>query len=449
MIEAPIIVKRTITATSRGTQEFSFGESDLPLGGNRALDEKRIQAWNIYKSLPFPTDKDEAWRRTSLSGLRSAQYRFCFDRDEVPAIDQMLLQPPAGDILDGQVVVQPHHKEATLADLYIRQGVIFAPIKQALESYPELLLDKLGSIVPASDGKFAALNTAFAQNGILLYVPAGVKVEHPLHGIFWAGGDMTIHFSRILIWLEEGAEVTYVHEYASSQEAKEHFFHSGIVEVYAGPNAHLKMVELQSWGSDVWNISHQRVIAQENAQVEWILGALGSQTTKDFTDFNMAGSGSTIKASGFYFTEGDQHFDHDTQQNHLVPNTTSDLLYKGAMTGKSRSVWQGMIYVAPGAEKTDGYQANRNLVLSKDARADSIPGLEILADDVRCTHGATVGKIDEEQTYYLMARGLPAADAKRLIVDGFFEPIMERIPFEGVQERFRQAILQKMNTISL
>jgi Fe-S cluster assembly protein SufD len=151
--------------------------------------------------------------------------------------------------------------------------------------------------------------------------------------------------------------------------------------------------------------------------------------------------------SGFYFTDNEQHLDHDTQQNHLAPNTTSDLLFKGALLDKSRSVWQGMIYVAPDATKTDGYQANRNLVLSRQARADSIPGLEILTDDVRCTHGATVGKIDQEQVFYLESRGMTREQAERLIVEGFFDPIMQRIPFEGVKSRFQDAIKEKMEHI--
>jgi Fe-S cluster assembly protein SufD len=159
------------------------------------------------------------------------------------------------------------------------------------------------------------------------------------------------------------------------------------------------------------------------------------------------GQGSTGRMSGFYFTDHDQHLDHDTQQNHLAVNTTSDLLFKGALLGESRSVWQGMIYVAPGAIKTDGYQANRNLVLSPKARADSIPGLEILADDVRCTHGATVGKIDASQVFYLRSRGIPQLDAEKLIVEGFFDPIMQRIPFEGVKQRFQEAIHRKMETL--
>jgi Fe-S cluster assembly protein SufD len=244
--------------------------------------------------------------------------------------------------------------------------------------------------------------------------------------------------------LEEGAAATYIHETASPTEEGGQTLHSGIVELYVGEGARLRFVELQSLGEHVWNFSHERAQVDRNGTIEWIFGAMGSHLTKNFTDVDLVGAGSTGKMSGFYFTDGVQHLDHDTQQNHLAPSTTSDLLFKGALMGESRSVWQGMIYVAPVAMKTDGYQANRNLVLSKKARADSIPGLEILADDVRCTHGATVGKIDQDQIFYLLSRGIPRKEAERLVVEGFFDPIMQRIPFEGVRRRFQNAIHMKM-----
>jgi Fe-S cluster assembly protein SufD len=220
--------------------------------------------------------------------------------------------------------------------------------------------------------------------------------------------------------------------------------HDGIVEVYVGRNAHLNFVELQSWGDNVWAFTRERARVMGDGNLEWIFGAMGTHLTKNFSDIDLMEEGAVGRMSGFYFTSGDQHLDHDTQQNHMAPNTTSDLLYKGALMDESRSVWQGMIYVAPGAIGTDGYQANRNLILSKGARADSIPGLEILADDVRCTHGATVGKIDEELLFYLQSRGIPTKEAEQLIVMGFFTPIMDRIPFEGVQNRFMDAIREKM-----
>ena len=161
-------------------------------------------------------------------------------------------------------------------------------------------------------------------------------------------------------------------------------------------------------------------------------------------ELDLDGQGSSGRMSGLYFGDGSQLMDHDTQQNHNAPNTTSDLLFKGALVGKARSVWQGMIYVDPVAQKTDGFQANRNLLLNRDARADSIPGLEILADDVRCTHAATISKLDEEPIFYLMSRGLPRREAERLAVDGFFAPIMDRIPFETVRERLKASIDHKL-----
>ena len=247
-----------------------------------------------------------------------------------------------------------------------------------------------------------------------------------------------------MIWLEEGAELTYVHEAASPNEMDGQTMHAGLVEIYIEPRANLRFVELQSWGDHVWNFTHKRARVERDANLDWVFAAVGSHLTKDFSDLDLIGEGALGRMSGFYFTDGIQHLDHDTQQNHMAANTSSDLLFKGALKQSSRSVWQGMIYVAPGAQKTDGYQANRNLVLSKKARADSIPGLEIMADDVRCTHGATVGKIDPEELFYLLSRGIAKADAEQLIVEGFFEPIMQRIPFQGVRDRLRRAIARKM-----
>jgi Fe-S cluster assembly protein SufD len=159
---------------------------------------------------------------------------------------------------------------------------------------------------------------------------------------------------------------------------------------------------------------------------------------------DLTGEGAQARLSGFYVADGTQHLDHDTQQNHLAAHTTSDLLFKGALTERSRSVWQGMIYVAPGAQRTDGYQVNRNLVLSDEARADSIPGLEILADDVRCTHGATVGKLEEETLFYLTSRGIHRDMAEKLLIDGFFAPIMEQIPFDAVRTHFSGLVESKL-----
>ncbi len=322
--------------------------------------------------------------------------------------------------------------------------MIFVDWATAVRDHSTVLEKHLGKMITPADGKFAALATAMAADGAIVFVPAGVAVEQPLHSILWAPGARTAFFSRVLVVLERGASLTYVHEAASPTEPEGQAMHAGLVEIVVGDEARLTFVELQSWGQHVWNITHERARVDRGGKLDWIFGAVGSHLTKNFTELTLAGEGSEGRMSGFYFADGVQHLDHDTQQNHLAPHTTSDLLFKGALVGKSRSVWQGMIYVAPGAAKTDGYQANRNLILSKQARADSIPGLEILADDVRCTHGATVGQLDEEPIFYLMSRGLPRAMAERLVVNGFFTPIMDRIPFEGVRERFQHMINEKM-----
>jgi Fe-S cluster assembly protein SufD len=321
--------------------------------------------------------------------------------------------------------------------------VVFTDLRTAEATHPDLLQRILGQTVNVEEGKFAALAGALAQTGILLYVPSNVILDQPLHSILWGPGAGAAHMSHLLVFLEDGASVTYVHEAASPTESQD-ALHAGIVEIKVGSGASLRFVELQSWGQHVWNFSHERVRLDRDAHLDWIFGAVGSKLTKNFSELDLAGEGATGRMSGFYFTEGTQHLDHDTQQSHLAPHTTSDLLFKGALKGGSRSVWQGMIYVAKGADKADGYQANRNIVLESGAHADSIPGLEILADDVRCTHGATVGKLDPEPLFYLKSRGIPEPEAARLVVEGFFDPIMQRIPFEGVRERFQQAILQKM-----
>jgi Fe-S cluster assembly protein SufD len=436
--------------TPSGPREFTFTQNQVRLDGTSpALRSYRQQAWEIFQSTPIPDIKQEAWRRTDLKGLQAETFRLpapeaYLDLPEAPA---SLLQPLVGDEHGGQVVLMAGGAKTHLAPELAAKGVVFTDLRTAEKEYPELVDRMIGKIVHASDGKFAALAGALAQNGVVLYVPRGLTLEQPLHSLLWGAGAGLAHVSHILVWLDEGASVTYVHESASPSENGQ-TLHAGIVELHVGAGANLRFVELQSWGESVWNFTHERAEVGRDATLEWTFGAIGSHLTKNFSEISLVGQGSTGKMSGFYFTDHDQHLDHDTQQNHLAPNTTSDLLFKGALLHESRSVWQGMIYVAPGAQKTDGYQANRNLVLSRKARADSIPGLEILADDVRCTHGATVGKIDPNEIFYLRARGIPEKEAERLIVEGFFDPIMQRIPFEGVRGRFQQAIEDKMIAFS-
>jgi Fe-S cluster assembly protein SufD len=446
MIEKPKVVVSRTRRTESATRDFSFTQADVPTLKDASLASYRTQAWEAFKRLSLPKTTEEPWRRTDLRNLPVDS--FVLPNGNLPAdlppVPEDLLKPLVADQHGGQIVLKPNGVEIDLDESISKQGVIFTDLKTAQEKYPELVMRILGEVVKPEEGKFAALAGALALNGILLYVPKNVQVEQPLHSILWGPGAFA-HISHLLVLVDQGASVTYVHESASPTETGANTLHAGIVEIKVERGANLKFVELQSWGKHVWNFSHERARVQRDANLDWIFGAIGSRLTKNFTELDLAGQGSTGRMSGFYFTDGNQHLDHDTQQNHFAPNTTSDLLFKGALKGKSRSVWQGMIYVAPGAQKTDGYQANRNLVLDDKARADSIPGLEILADDVRCTHGATVGKLEAEPLFYLKSRGIPQKEAERLVVEGFFDPIMQRIPFEGVRERFQAAILQKMS----
>ncbi len=357
-----------------------------------------------------------------------------------------MLRPLADSVHGGEIILMAGGLQARIDPDLAKSGVVFTDLATAIAKYPQLVEKILGKAVKPDAGKFAALAGSLAQTGIFLYVPKGVEVKAPLHSLLWGPGANLAYISHLLVYLEEGSSATYVHESSSPNEPGVQTLHAGNVEIYVGPAARLTFVEMQSWGESVWNFTHERVLVDKDATLDWVFGSVGSHLTKNFSEIDLVGEGAVGKMSGFYFTDHDQHLDHDTQQNHSAPHTTSDLLFKGALIQESRSVWQGMIYVAPGAQKADGYQANRNLVLSRQARADSIPGLEILADDVRCTHGATVGKIDEEQIFYMMSRGIPRKVAERSIVEGFFDPIMQRIPFEGVRMRFQEAIEEKMKT---
>jgi len=451
----------TRTVISRGkipkrseNRKFIFTRDMVPgLEGNgktpEFLREYRARAWDEFQSQPLPTTQDEPWRRTDLRNLSVGSLyipsKSGTTSRKKPGLPKELLKPMSGHAYFGRALLDLDKPMITLDPDLSRKGVIFTDLRTAEKEYPDILKNILGKIIDPGDGKFAALAGALAQTGILLYVPPFIQIEKPLHSILWKPGVNLAHLSHILVWVDQGASLTYIHESASPTEISGQSLHAGLVEINVGPSANLRFVELQSWGQHVWNFTHEKVRLERDANLDWIFGSTGSLVSKIFSEIELSGEGAKGTMSGFYFTDGVQHMDHDTQQNHLAPNTTSDLIFKGALRGRSRSVWQGMIYVAPGAQKTDGYQANRNLILSPNARADSIPGLEILADDVRCTHAATVGKIDEDQLFYLRSRGIPPREAARLIVEGFFEPIMQRIPFEGIRARFREQIAQKMD----
>jgi Fe-S cluster assembly protein SufD len=252
-----------------------------------------------------------------------------------------------------------------------------------------------------------------------------------------------VDLGHTLIVLEAGAQATVMCETASATP-QAGGLHCGATEVLLGAGARLRLVSLQNWGHGVWHFAHQKAILEPDAGIQWTVAAIGSRLSKVNQHVELAGPGSESQVNGVLFTEGRQHLSYHTLQHHAAPQTRSDFLYKAALQDQSRTVWRGMIRVDPCAVRADGYQRNDNLLLSSQARADSIPGLEIECDDVRCTHGSTTGKVDEELIFYAMTRGLTRKEATRLVVSGFFQQVFDRITIDSVREALAQAILRKV-----
>jgi Fe-S cluster assembly protein SufD len=397
------------------------------------LRDYRADAWQVFQELPFPTIKDEAWRRTSLTG-------FDFGKIKLPN-GKVSSGPIGGRILTDKLLkgkstalISPAGVEINQTAELKEKGVLLLSLSEAAEKYPELVKKILGKIISPQDGIFAAATAAFAKQGLFIYVPKNVQVVEPLISIGFAPWEDTAHFFQYLIYLEEGSSLTYIHESLSPQDSSLPSLTGENLEIFVGKNANLKIAEIQSYGDQVWSFGHKKALVDRDGLLEWEIGALGSYLSKHFISLDLIGEGAEGRVSGLFFADKDQHLSYNTLQRHLAPRTTSDLLFKGALDGKSRSVWRGMIYVAPGAQHIDGYQANRNLILNKGARSDSIPGLEILNNDVRCTHGSTVGKIDQEQLFYLLSRGIPYLEAEQLIIQGFFDDIFSRFPIPDLSE---------------
>ena len=413
--------------------------------------DRRRECFHVLLDTPLPARTDEPWRRTDFSSLKMAE------------IESVALPGKAGtamrkapksikDVARGKgtsgalALADGEIAASALVDDLAKRGVIFTDMDTAVQQYSDLIEPLfMTEIVRPNDGYFAALHGAFWQGGAFVYVPRGVQVPLPLRAATWLYKRRS-SFTHTLVVMEPGARAVFIDEYASPT-GDQQAFNNSAVEIVVGDGAQLDYVNWQDFGRNLFSFTHERARVMRDATLHWIVIGLGSRLTKTFIDARLAGQGSTALMSGAYFVDGKQHLDYDTEQNHLVPNTKSDLLYKGALKDKARSVWQGNIHVYPKAQRTDAYQANRNLALSHTARADSIPGLEIEADDVRCTHGAAVSQVDREEVFYLMSRGLPEAVAEQMIVTGFFQPVLDRIPMDSVRQRLELSFAAKMGLL--
>jgi Fe-S cluster assembly protein SufD len=322
------------------------------------------------------------------------------------------------------------------------EGAIVMGLAQAAEEHPELVEPHLGSIVDGS-APLVARNDAHWTDGTFVYVPRGVTVEAPIViATAHEQAGSALHW-RLLVVLEEDAQASVWHESSSAADG----LVNGVVEVVVGQNARLRLVDLQDLDETTWVFGSQRAVVGRDASLDWITLGFGSANGKVFQETKLAGAGAHGSVTGAYATRGRQHVDFDTLQEHAAPDTTSDLAFRGILADRSSAVWRGMIKVDPGAQRTDAFQESRNLLLSKRAHADAIPGLEILADDVRCTHAAAIAQIDREQLFYLRSHGLPDASAKRLVIEGFLQALVERLEAGPVREAVGAALERRLAAV--
>jgi Fe-S cluster assembly protein SufD len=405
------------------------------------LDERR-QAWQRYEGMAWPQRDEEEWRRTDIRLFKLPRFRSPLDVQPAPTLPAGLLTE--GVKLGGQVVsFNGTTQREFLDDKWARKKVWFSSMDQlTAEQFDVLRPHLMRRIVDPAGDRFAALHAAWWNGGRVLYVPRGVVLDEPVHSLSVLG-SLGSDLGRTLIVVEDGAEATVLIETASSKPDDEGF-HCGATEVVVGRGANLRLVNLQDWGHRTWHFAHQKALVGQDASLQWTIAALGSRLSKVNQHVALQGPGATCQVNGVMFTEGSQHISYHTLQHHEVPSCRSDFLYKAALQDKSRTVWRGMIKVDPAAQKTDGYQRNDNLLLSPDARADSIPGLEIEADDVRCTHGSTSGRVDEELIFYARCRGFTRKEAIRAVVIGFFQQVFDRITIESVREALGAAIARRV-----
>lgn len=412
------------------------------------LFDMRRTAWRRFLELPMPSVRDEEWMRTDIRLFKLDRFAVP-DRSIRPASS---VEPPhallaAGVALGGQfTALDSQPTDAKLAEKWAQQGVLFGSLDALVAEHGDLLRPYFERrVVDPFKDKFSALHNAFWCGGTLLYVPKQVRIEEPLHSLsaLASGG---VDFGKTLVILDDGAEATMLSETASTS-ADGGGLHCGSIELIVEKGASLRYVNLQNWGHEAWHFAHQKAHVGSEGRLQWTIGALGSRLAKVNQHVTMTGPDAEVQVNGVMFTEGRQHLSYNTHQHHQAPYCRSDLLYKAALQDRSRTVWRGMIKVDHGAQRTDAYQRNDNLMLSRDARADSIPGLEIEADDVRCTHGSTSGRVDEQQLFYAMTRGYTRREAVRMIVSGFFQQVFDRITIDSVRDALGDAIRRRVRDI--
>ncbi len=411
------------------------------------MRDKRLAAWQQSSALSMPSGKEEEWRRTDLRGFKWETYNplppqmsLADSRSALPeALTPHLGLPETstGGILlhqDGSALWR------SLDDELRQQGVIFCDLDTAVQQHADLVEPHfMTHAVPVSSNIFTALHGALWNGGVFLYVPRGAQVTVPLQALtahMTAAGMMQPH---TLLIADEQSCVTLVEEQFSGS-ADLPGLHNGVVELHLKAGANVTYLQMQNWSRRLWGVAHQGVSQAADSQLNWASAGLGSRLHWTGVNVQLREPGSNTKMFGLMLTDGRQHLDYQTLQDHQAPHTESDMTFKNALLGRSRTVFRGVVWLHPEAQQTAAMQSTHALLLSPQARADAIPILEIEADDVRCKHGATSGRIDDEHMFYLMSRGLSYQEAQRMIVSGFLETVVIEFPVEGFQEKVRMAV---------
>jgi len=402
----------------------------------------RTKAYASYRDLVAVPLCEEEWKRVELRAFRPERYAVPDTDSEPPALATLMREQ--GEFAGAVIHVDGTARDQSLDTELAAQGVLFGDLADLIREHPEVLRPHLMTrgVRPDTD-RFSAWHAAFWTGGTVLYVPKGVEITTPLYSLIGMATDGGADFSHTLVVLEDGASATLLEETASA-DLDSSGLHVGAVELLLGREASLSYVQLQNWNERTWHVAHQAGRVSNDARLQWTVGGLGSRLAHIHQDVSLDGRGAHAEVNGLSFATGKQRMSYYTQQSHNAPDTTSDLLYRNVLRDRARIVWRGMIRVEAVAQKTDGYQRNDALMLSPNARIDAIPGLEIEADDVRCTHGATAGRVDAEQVFYLMCRGLSEYEAMHMIVHGFFQVVSDRIPVPLVRDTLERAVERKL-----
>ncbi|MCS7261380.1 MAG: Fe-S cluster assembly protein SufD [Anaerolineae bacterium] len=414
------------------------------------MREKRQIAWSLFEEMPMPTAQDERWRRTNLHAVKWDMLRLPegtygergASPEHLPEVLRGLLR--SGESVAGRLVllnggVVWHELRPEMA----AQGVSFMDLTLAVRQHPDLVRRYVMQNVTPGEGKFAALNGALWSGGAFLYIPRGVKIETPFEIVIGLQGDHIALFPRVLIIVEADASATVLEDLVSLDRAG-HAFSTGVSEIIVGEGASITYGELQRWEEHVFTCNFRRAVQSAQSHMVWHLGYLGSHLSKTFVDSTLTEDGASCQVHGVYFVRGRQHMDLDLAVHHMARHTRADLLIKGAAQERGRAVFRGLIRIDRNGQQTNSYLKNDNLILSEHARIDSIPSLIIDANDVRASHGATVGHLDEEHIFYLQSRGIPRALAVRLVTEGFFASVLERIEHEHIRRRLTEAVMARL-----